>query len=163
MYVNYSLPPFSKFSSVTTTSDASICRGIRVSIDKNKGKVSVRPKRSLLLQFEDLAEKVDWLELSLELSKSDWLSCRTIFLRYRAKSSKMMKVHPALRFSYKNGFYDHFADDAHQMDVASLEYTSSFSLSRGLLTDVKCISLHLFFESRDNLFELDDLVLSGIK
>lgn len=161
--MNYRFPPPSEFRAVSTRSRADVGNHVHIALEKNRGSIALETKKLFRLIFEPSAEAPNWTELGIALRDEGWLDCRSIHLKYRAGARHPARVRAALRLYSESGFHDHFADSAHDLDIAPRYFNADFALSPQLLEQVHTCDLHLFFDNGANTLDLHDLVVSGFR
>ena len=161
--LNYRFPSASEFTEVLTTGRADIGENIHIALDPDRGIIKLEPEESFRLIFEPSSPAPRWVELGIALPDKGWLECRSIHVKYMACAQKPARVRVALRLHRSDGFYDHFSGLDNEVHGIPEHVSADFVMSAQLLEHAQKCDLHLFFESTANVFDLHDLVVTGLR
>jgi len=162
MFLNYQIPTPSHFQQISTSDSALVAPNTRISIEPGKGEIHLTATDHLALAFALSAPDPKWIELAITLPFERWGACRQIFLSYRAAGSRI-RVRPALRLGYENGFHDHFNIDEHVLAEEVAEFGAEFLIAPRRASEAAWMEILLFFGPEEGRLTIHDLALTGVR
>jgi len=167
MFLNFQLnePPASKqscFEPVLTTTRAEPAPGIHIAIEAEKGQIETVRSQPAKLKVSNTSDDLKWVELGVLLDEPGWVGCNRIHMKLRASAATRSPISPALRVLYEDGFRDLFPSTKCTIANRPTDIACAYDLSPRVMNKAQNLALHIFFETRENEYELHDLALTGI-
>lgn len=162
MFLNYKMPEPSHFEQVYTKDSAFVAPNTRISIQPGKGELRLAVTDHVAMTIALFEPDPEWIEFAIDLPVDDWKACRQIFLSYRAAGSRI-RVRPALRLGYENGFHDHFSLEEHITTEKAVDFSAEFLIPPRWARQAIRMDLHMFLRPEEGCIAIQELTLTGVR